>query len=104
VLNNLAWLRATSPEEGLRNGARAVELARKGCELTQWRQPHVIGTLAAAHAEAGDFAAARKFIRQALAVEGLTPDLRRQMEGELASYEAGRPSRERQTAPEPEQE
>jgi len=100
ALNNLAWLRATSPEDGLRDGARAVDLARQGCELTEWRQPHVIGTLAAAHAEAGDFQAAEKFVRQALAVEGLTPDLQRQFEGELASYAAGKPIRERQTAPE----
>lgn len=54
-LNNLAWVLATCTDEHIRNGQRAVELAKKACNLTDWKEAFLIGTLAAAHAEAGDF-------------------------------------------------
>ena len=56
VLNNLAWIRATSADPALRNGPEAVREALKACELTHDQQPLFLGTLAAAYAEAGDFA------------------------------------------------
>lgn len=55
ALNNLAWILATSPLPDVRNGAEAVRLAWAACQLTAHRQPVLIGTLAAAYAEAGDF-------------------------------------------------
>jgi tetratricopeptide (TPR) repeat protein len=55
ALNNLAWLRATAPDPGLRNGDEAVELAERACQLTQYKEAFLIGTLAAAYAEAGRF-------------------------------------------------
>jgi len=36
ALNNLAWLLATSPDDQLRNGAEAVGLAERACELTHY--------------------------------------------------------------------
>ncbi|MFN9368842.1 MAG: tetratricopeptide repeat protein [Planctomycetia bacterium] len=96
VLNNLAWLLATSPDDGLRDGKRAITLAEKACEKTEWKQPHIISTLAAGHAETGDFAAARKFSTQAVEGTEKETEIRGQLEKELASYEAGKPWRERQ--------
>ena len=58
VLNNLAWLLATCPDAAFRNGREAVRLATRACELTSDAKPLLIGTLAAAQAEAGDFQAA----------------------------------------------
>ena len=58
VLNNLAWLLASCPDAAFRNGPEAVRLATRACELTGYAQPLLIGTLAAAQAEAGDFPAA----------------------------------------------
>ena len=58
VLNNLAWFRATCPNAAFRNGTEAVRLAKQACELTSYGTPLFIGTLAAAQAEAGDFASA----------------------------------------------
>lgn len=96
VLNNLAWLLATSPDEAIRDGKRAIELARKACEETTWKQPHIISTLAAGYAETGDFAEARKYSKQAVESEGSSPEVKTQLAGELASYEAAKPWRERQ--------
>jgi len=61
IYNNQAWLFATCPEEKLRNGVRALEYARKACELCEWKRPGHIDSLAAAFAETGDFDSAVKF-------------------------------------------
>jgi Flp pilus assembly protein TadD len=55
ALNNLAWLLAASPDGALRDGATAVRLAEQGCRLTDYKQAQMLGTLAAAYAEAGRF-------------------------------------------------
>jgi tetratricopeptide (TPR) repeat protein len=54
-LNDLAWLLATSQDAALRNGSEAVALASHAVRLTREHEPMLLGTLAAAHAEAGDF-------------------------------------------------
>ncbi len=60
--NNLAWRMATSPVEGERNGALAVEMATKACELSD--DYNLKDTLAAAYAEAGDFEQATRLQQQ----------------------------------------
>ncbi len=55
ALNNLAWVLAASPDDELRNGAEAVRLAERACELTHYGESLFVGTLAAAYAEAGRF-------------------------------------------------
>jgi Flp pilus assembly protein TadD len=55
VLNNLAWVLAASPDPSVRNGAEAVQRAERACTLTGYKEPLLIGTLAAAYAEAGRF-------------------------------------------------
>jgi tetratricopeptide (TPR) repeat protein len=96
VLNNLAWLLATSPDDAIRDGKRAIELAEKACELTEWKESHIISTLAAGHAETGDFEKAREFSKKAVDAAATSDDVRKQLESEFASYEAGKPWRERQ--------
>ncbi len=55
ILNNFAWLRASCTNAVFRNGDEAVRLATRACELTGYTKPLLIGTLAAAQAEAGSF-------------------------------------------------
>jgi len=55
ALNNLAWLLSAGPDDSLRNGAVAVELARNLNRVSKQNNPFFIRTLAAAYAEAGQF-------------------------------------------------
>jgi len=55
VLNNLAWILASNPDPGLRDGREAVRLAEQACELTDYKGPLLVGTLSVAYAEAGRF-------------------------------------------------
>ena len=51
-----AYILATCPDPKLRNGKEALRSATRACELTTWREIVAVSTLAAAYAEAGDFA------------------------------------------------
>ncbi|MGA2240784.1 MAG: tetratricopeptide repeat protein [Verrucomicrobiota bacterium] len=55
LLNNLAWRLATYPDPKIRNGAEAVQLAERACQLTHYQITATVVTLAAAYAEAGRF-------------------------------------------------
>ena len=53
--SNLAWVLATAPDDSLRNGTRAVDLAEHALKLAGGVNPILHRTLAAAYAEAGRF-------------------------------------------------
>lgn len=55
VLNDAAWLLATSPDSAVRNGREAEALAARAVALTSGEQPAILGTLAAAEAESSEF-------------------------------------------------
>ena len=55
ALNNLAWLLATSSDATVRDGKEAVRLAQHAVRLTDEKEAVMLGTLAAAYAEAGRF-------------------------------------------------
>jgi tetratricopeptide (TPR) repeat protein len=93
VLNNLAWVLATSPDDQLRDGKRALELARKACEVTDYEQAHVLSTLAAAHAELRDFENAIQWSSKAVELDQGQIE---QLAQELESYREKKPWRERQ--------
>ena len=96
VLNNLAWLLATHPNDLVRNGAEAVRLAEKACQLTSERDPMMLGTLAAAYAESGRFPeaiSASEKARSLAAAMGLS-DIASKNAQLIESYRAGKPVRE----------
>src|SRR5437764_324939 len=95
VYNTLAWLLATSTQDGLRNAQRAKELALTACELTRYQEPNYVDTLAAAHAEAGEFADAIRFQQKALESPEFDKRFGKEARERLALYAAGRPYRGR---------
>jgi tetratricopeptide (TPR) repeat protein len=97
ILNNLAWVLATSPEDELRDGSRAVELAERAAKLTDYEQAHILSTLAAAHAEAGDFQEAVRWSEKSVEIARREDhEQLEQLEQELESFRNGEPWRERQ--------
>ena len=103
VMNNLAWSLATCQPAQDRDGARAVRFAERACEMTQYRQTIMVGTLAAAYAEAGRFAEAVTTAETASTLAAKTGDQtllarNRQL---LELYREGRPYREPATPVDP---
>ena len=93
LLNDTAWLLATNPNASIRNGAEAVELARRAIRLSSGREPAILDTLAAAYAEAGRFAEATQTAQQAIelaAAEGKR-SLADKIRGRLDLYQAHKP-------------
>jgi tetratricopeptide (TPR) repeat protein len=99
IMNNLAWVLATSPDDKVRNGKRAIEIATKACEVTEYKRPHILSTLAAAYAEANDYDKALEFIGKALALDNDDAEQKSHLEKEQASYKEKKPWREQHNDP-----
>jgi protein O-mannosyl-transferase len=95
-LRPLAWALATSPDPVARNAAEAVELAGRAVRLSPKPDPAVIGTLAAAYAEAGQFPEAIKTAGQALDVAATQHDdkLAADLREKVKLYESGKAFRD----------
>jgi tetratricopeptide (TPR) repeat protein len=91
--NNLAWLLSTNLNDDLRDGARAVELARKICAVPAQRSPSSLDTLGVAYAEAGRFPEAIKAVEEALTLLQ-NPIDRASFQKRLSLYESRKPHRE----------
>lgn len=98
VLNNLAWVLATSPFDEVRDAERAIEFATSACKVTDYKQAHILSTLAAAYAESGDFDRAVEFSTKAVELTGEddSPETQEQLKNELESYKQKKPWRELQ--------
>jgi tetratricopeptide (TPR) repeat protein len=92
-INNLAWTLATDPNPQFRDGAQAVQLATRACELTRYQHPLALATVAAAYAESGHFNEAVSFAEQARQLAGTGSPLGRRIQTMLASFRNGQPYR-----------
>ena len=91
----LAWILATCPEAQFRDGRRAVELARQAVAADSDADLYVLSTLAAAHAEAGDFDEAVDWQTKALdLVDADDKEMRDDLDSRLEMYKARKPYRE----------
>lgn len=89
----LAWILATCPDEGLRDGQKAIQYASTACERTAWKDPGSLDTLAAAHAECGNFQEAIKWQQKALDA-GMDESHAEGARQRLKLYEEGKPYRD----------
>jgi Tfp pilus assembly protein PilF len=97
TLNNLAWILATDPRPEIRRGAEAVKFASAACKWTHDQDPLMLGTLAAAYAENGEFDEAIATGQQAhdlAAAQGKTDLAARNLQL-LALYRARQPYHEK---------
>lgn len=91
--NNLAWLLATAPDDDLRDGTRAEELARLVVETL--RNPATLDTLAAALAETGDFDEAVSVMEEAIRLSAAAPTTANKgLEARVSLYRAGKAYRQ----------
>lgn len=96
LMSNVARLLATHPDDGFRDGAKALPLADRACKLTFYSNALYMDTLAAACAEIGRFPDARRIARQAvdLAERAGNKSLADAARQRLALYRSNQPYRE----------
>ena len=89
ITNGLAWLLATCENSFLRNPVQAIALAKRACELTEYKDAYILDTLAVAYASAGKFNEAVTTAKQAVNIaenskdkgqEKLISDIQRRLE------------------------
>jgi tetratricopeptide (TPR) repeat protein len=96
LLNQYAFALATNPRSELRDGEEAVRAARRALELGGDDRPMLLDTLAAAHAEAGDFHEALRVSDLAIAVaehQRRSAELLASLRRSRASFQQGQPLR-----------
>jgi protein O-mannosyl-transferase len=94
--SNLAWVFATCPEDSIRNGTRAVELAERALRISGGKIAMIYKVLAAAYAESGRFTDAVETAQRGaeLATSQGNPGLAAELGSNIALYQAGRPLRD----------
>jgi len=97
VALRLAWILATDPDAGVRNGAEAVRLASAANAATGEKDARAWDVLAAAFAEAGRFDEAVRAAERALDLAGTsaTAEAREGAKARLALYRDGQALRSR---------
>ena len=96
ALNRVAWVLATHPDPSVRNGSEALRFAQRACTLTKQQHAPSLNTLAAAHAENGQFPEAVQNMQRAIEVARASGQNGFVATGEkiLALYQSGQLVRE----------
>ena len=94
--NNLAWILATAPDDSMRDGKKAVTLARTADQYSDGTNPIFIRTLAAAYGETGLFADAIATTQIAIqfAQQQGQIDFVHELENDIDGYRRNRPLRD----------
>jgi protein O-mannosyl-transferase len=96
AMSNLAWVFATAPDDSLRDGTKAVNLAQEALRISGHRIPIIFRTLAAAYAESGEFSKAIQSAQQGieLASSQGNSGLATELQGNIALYQEQKPLRD----------
>ncbi|MHC4061355.1 MAG: glycosyltransferase family 39 protein [Planctomycetota bacterium] len=92
-VNNLAMIHATHKDARFRKPKEAVRLAEHACELTDYENPAVLDTLAAAYAADGRFSEAVEIAEKAFQLADSTgeKEVAQEIHHHLMLFKAGRP-------------
>ena len=95
--NNLAWVLSAHRDGQVSDRIRAVQLAKKACELADYKDPSYLDTLAFAYSELGQFAQAIKTATKAVSIARAANDkkLTRHIQSNLDFYKYKRSYRKR---------
>jgi tetratricopeptide (TPR) repeat protein len=80
---------ATSPNDDVRDGRRAIEFAKKACEISKWQIDAFIAALAAGYAAKGDWENAIRYQKDA--IEKTPEQARKRRQETLGLYEKHQP-------------
>jgi tetratricopeptide (TPR) repeat protein len=96
ALSNLAWVFATSPDQSLRDGPKAVQLAEHAMRISGRRIPILFRTLAAAYAESGQFSEAIQTAQQGIELANSQGNsgLATELQDNIARYQEQQPLRD----------
>jgi tetratricopeptide (TPR) repeat protein len=94
IYRNIALILSSAPTDASRNGKKALEFAIRSCELSTWKSPECLATLATSYAECGNFPDALKWQKEALKIGFRDKDATQKQEQRLKLYEANKPYRE----------
>ena len=96
AMSNLAWVFATSPDQSIRNGVRAVQLAEQAVRLSGERIPILFRTLAAAYAENGQFSDAIQAAERGIQLANSQGNagLANELQSNIALYQEQQPLRD----------
>jgi Flp pilus assembly protein TadD len=97
ILKNPAWLLATAGNVSAQDADRAIEFARRACELGGYKEAELLDTLAAAYAAAGRFEDAVRTAQQAIdaAKAGGREDLAGEIKNRMELYKTGQRYRQK---------
>jgi Tfp pilus assembly protein PilF len=94
--SNLAWVLATSPDQSIRNGTKAVQLAEQAVRISGGRIALLFRTLAAAYAENGQFSEAIETAQRGIELANSqgNPGLATELQSAIALYQQRQPFRD----------
>jgi len=96
AMNNAAWLMAVYKDSNSFNPSRAIEFAQRACDLTKYKKPNLIDTLAVTYAASGNFDKAVEIAEKALEVAKLSQneDVSKDIQNHLNLFRASKPYHE----------
>ena len=96
AISNLAWVLATSPDESIRNGAKALQLAEQAVRISKGRIAILFRTLAAAYAENGRFSDAIQTAQRGIELANSQGNsgLATELQASIALYQERQPLRD----------
>ena len=96
TMYRLSWIMATHPDPNVRRSFEPVDLAKRGLEMTQSKEPAFMDALAAAYANTDRYTEACELVSKAIEVlpQGKTSPQADALRARLALYKENKPYRE----------